>query len=205
MVASIAFSPRGDLLVTGGYDGLVFFWDVATGKKLGNLRYAGFVYHVEFDREGSRLVIAVGDGTVRVVEPSSRREILLLKAPKPRVSWAGFSPDGNDLAVAAEDSLTTWDVATSQPLLRLLDLKSDVLSLAYSPDGRRLAAGSSDRTVTLRDAGTGRKVASRDDAIGRVALVRFAPDGKTLAATAGDETVLIWDLGDLGPSAPPPP
>ena len=201
-VSAIAYAPKGDVLATAGYDGWVWFWDATTGAKLGMIRHAGFVYDLDFSPDGTRLAIAVGDGTARIIDVATRRQEFQFKAPFLRVSAVCFSPDGRDLGVAAQESVTILDIQTEQPVLRLDGLDSDIRSLAYSPDGRWLATGSDHRTVTLWDAGTGRKIDSRDEAIARVGRVRFAPDGRKLAATAGDETILFWDLADLatGPS-----
>ncbi len=72
----------------------------------------------------------------------------------------------------------------------------DVTSVAFSPDGKTLAAASSDKTVKLWDTATHKEVASLSGHSGRVNSVAFSPDGKTLASASGDKTVKLWDISE---------
>lgn len=66
-------------------------------------------------------------------------------------------------------------------------------SVAYSRDGKLLAAGSWDQTITLWEAATGR-VIRRMTAGAQVDAVAFHPDGRTLASGGRDANVTIWDV-----------
>jgi hypothetical protein len=68
-----------------------------------------------------------------------------------------------------------------------------VLSVAFSPVGRRLAAGSVDLTVKVWDAATGQALLSLKGYTGAVTSVAFSPDGRRLASGSLDRTVQVWD------------
>ena len=69
-----------------------------------------------------------------------------------------------------------------------------VLSVCFSPDGRRLASGSGDRTVRLWDVETGACVRTLEGHGGWVMSVCFSPDGRMVASSSFDRTVRLWLL-----------
>src|SRR5205085_417677 len=68
-----------------------------------------------------------------------------------------------------------------------------VSSVCFSPDGKRLASASRDRTVRVWDAQTGQEALTRKGHTGQVSSVCFSPDGKRLASASWDQTVKVWD------------
>ncbi len=68
-----------------------------------------------------------------------------------------------------------------------------VVSLAFSPDGKRLATGSEDARITLLDPVSGKVLRSSIGHASTVLALAFSPDGKRLASASHDRTVKIWD------------
>src|SRR5262249_55603014 len=68
-----------------------------------------------------------------------------------------------------------------------------VYSVSFSPDGKRLASASADRTVKVWDATSGQQARTLQGHTGTVSSVAFSPDGKRLASASQDGTVKVWD------------
>ncbi len=83
---------------------------------------------------------------------------------------------------------------------RILSGHTDnVYSVAWSPDGNNLAAGTSggDFTLLLWNAASGQYLRALSGHTQMVTSVAWSPDGKTLASASRDKTVRLWDVSDL--------
>jgi WD40 repeat protein len=95
-----------------------------------------------------------------------------------------------------------WDAATGQQTLTLQGHTGPVYSVAFSPDGKRLASGSMDQTVKVWDAATGQETLTLKGHTGPVYSVAFSPDGKRLASASADNTIRVWDGSDAPDKTP---
>src|SRR5206468_3023688 len=87
--------------------------------------------------------------------------------------------------------------------VRQLAPKRFYFALAWSPDGRTLAAASADMTIRLWETVTGSQLRQLIGHTDGVCSVAWSPDGKTLASGSWDATVLVWDIANAGFSDKP--
>ena len=134
------------------------------------------------------------------------------------VTSVAFSPDGKRLASASGDILALrddntvrlWDAESGQPLGAPLEghraavNANTVNSVAFSPDGKRLASATYE-TVRLWDAESGQPLGAPLEGHpgGDVSSVAFSPDGKRLASASWDKTVRLWDAESGKPLGAP--
>ena len=104
------------------------------------------------------------------------------------------SPDGTVLAVStAEDSVRLLDPRTGRFLRELTGHADDIMAMAFSPNGRRIATLSVDRTGIVWDVSSGIRL-EHLDLTELATTVAFAPNGRTLYTAGPDRAIRAWDL-----------
>ena len=152
-IRSIAFSPDGTLLASGGFDKTIRLWDSATGEELHVLRgHEGYLNQITFSHDSSLLasggsigdVSIRGDSIVRLWDTATGEELRLLHGHEGSIEAVAFNPDSTRLASSDwHGSIRFWDVATGKEVMALRGVEGSARSLVFSPDGNRLASAGS--------------------------------------------------------------
>lgn len=185
---TIAFSPDGKILATGGCDkmkedeeykcetGLIRFWDAATGREVRT-----FPGHPGY-------VLVRGE---RWNEAEGRNETVTMYIGG-GVEDIDFTPDGNILAsIGHDDKMIIWDLETGREIKKL-ESRHFYFDIDFSPDGTILAAGNQEG-ILLLNWRTGEDIIQLLDNSGSAPFI-FSRDGRMIAAACGDETIKVWDI-----------
>ncbi len=213
VASNVVFSPNGKLLAVEEAEGnAVWLYDAATGEQICTVEEIGSAKRpsvpLAFSSD-SRLLAATDGVAIHLAEIPSGRQLLRIAMPKDRhtVGAVAIAPDSRTLAVPsigfpAEQTITLWESASGKERLALTGPQSQVADVAFSPDGRLLAAGAWDNIVYVWDTATGKQVARLEGHQGWVMSLTFSPDGRRLASGSQDTTALIWNVSGLAKELP---
>ena len=198
-VNSVAFSPDGNTLASGGGRALQL-WDVDTGANTHTLTgHTDSVSSVAFSPDGKTLASGGDwpDHTVRLWAVDTGANTHTLTGHTNSVFSVAFSPDGKTIASGSDDrTVRLWEVDPGANT-HTLRHTGGVSSVAFSPDGKTIASDGG-RTVRLWEVDTGANTHTLTGHTRGVLSVAFSPDGNTIASGSFDGTVLLWEF------TPPP-
>jgi WD40 repeat protein len=171
-----------------------YLWRLCHDGSRQTLRgHTGEVTGLTLTKDGRTLATCGTDQSVCIWDLSSRQHVKLRTG---NFSAVAFAPNGKTLALAPWSSqmVQLWDLAERR-VTASFPVPSVVYSVAVSPDGRLLAAGSMG-TVRIWDVKTGRESELYHTPLRRVPIfcVAFSPDGRTLASGTADCNVRLWDV-----------
>jgi len=196
-VNSVAFSPDGRILASGGA-GPVLLWDITAGQPISQSIDGLSGAFLAFSPDGKYLASGGWGRSIRLWDVAKDQPIgQPIEGHAGSVASVAFSPDGRILASGSwDDTIRLWDVTTGQPIGQPLTGHTDLVrSVAFSPDGRTLASGGNDSSIRLWNVVTDQLIDTPlTGHTGIVFGVNFSPDGKILASCSRDSSVRLWDV-----------
>jgi WD40 repeat protein len=148
-----------------------------------------------FTPDGKLLALHAGGSAVMLLDGLMGKPLGALEHPSNVLAMA-ISPDGRRLGTAAGRTVRLWDLESRQLMQAFPAFRASCEALAFSPDGRLLAAGSREGRVRLWDTTSFRESADHDWGFGDVNELRFSPDGLTCAAACQRKAVVVWDVDE---------
>ena len=216
----LAFSPDGRFLANGGYSTdvrKVQLWEIATGREVLFPDVYDYALALRFSSDGKTLV-SVGSGGQFIISLNIETKEMTSKffkrgAPSDRSDETGVYAITHDkVAIARRDGkIGLWDIAAykalptlrghidlplqplDQPLRPERRFQNEILAVTFSPDGTRLASGSTDKTVRLWNLNNRDEWMTLQKHTGWANVLAFSPDGGMLASGSTDKTVQLWD------------
>jgi len=203
-ILSIAASPDGKRLATGGQSPVVKIWDLAKQTLETTLNHTrGPIINLTFSADSQLLASAsITDGLAWVWRMGTPEAICVIPeaAESSTLETIAFHPKLNWLAVGGIDWLATggsdgalclWSI---DQLEKITSVPVGVTSIAFDPSGRYIAAGTLKQTVAVWEVKDLSKVFDFSGHQDRVGAVLFSPDGSWLVSASDDSTIRIWNM-----------
>ncbi|KAJ8058450.1 hypothetical protein OCU04_012638 [Sclerotinia nivalis] len=112
-----------------------------------------------------------------------------------------FAPENSIIRKTFQEYIPSWIYKISRTrsswsaALQTLEGHSGLVwSIAFSPDGTKVASGSNDETIRLWDTATGESLQTLKGHSGSVLSIVFSPDGTKVASGSNDKTIRLWDI-----------
>jgi dipeptidyl aminopeptidase/acylaminoacyl peptidase len=182
------------VVATAGGDRMIRFWAVATGKELRALETGSpFISRLALSPDG-KLVAS----DLNLWEAASGKLLGRFRDQDYSIQAMAFAPDSRTLAMATTDvqaskrrMIRLWDVAEVKEIRHFGE--QPVHALGYSQDGKLLAAGNGDGTISLWDVASGNEARRIKGHNREVNSIAFSPDGKLVASGSFDGDLFLWD------------
>jgi WD40 repeat protein len=205
-ILSLAFFPDGRRIIAISYDG-IGIWDVISGTMMWVSNQQKLMNCIALSSNGKQFVIGYEDGTVALWDATSLTRDFpgqVSQIPTREVYAISFSPDGRQIAssYSDDDSIHILDAQSGIEMTTLQGHDQEILSVAFSPCGNRIASGSYDTTVRVWNL-----LSHAESLVLRgheryVNCIAFSHDGQQIASGSVDATVRLWNTTSGGQIIP---
>lgn len=195
-VRCVAFHPDGRYLASGDVEGTVIIWDTRRGEMVKRLdAHSALAHAVSYSPDGRWLISGAGDNSLKLWETENYESVRTLEGHNDHIHVAAFSPHGDWIASGGHESIRIWD-GREHVEINVFNRRmiGDDHSLAFHPDGNRLAAGSNIYTITIWDLAKMAPIRELTGHSDEIHSVAFNPAGNRLASASFDNSVKIWDV-----------
>lgn len=196
-VNGLDFSQDGTRVATAGDDGTIRVWERATGaERLSFVAHAKLAFQVKWLENDSVLASCGTDPALKLWDARTGASLGQIEGHSRAIEAIDVSPDRTLLATASGDgTVAVWRLRDRQRLLSLgpHSAKDYFSCVAFSPDGRFLAAGGRDRELWVWSIESGQRVAGGSH-LDPIHAARFSLDGKLIATGDALGTIHLWDF-----------
>jgi WD40 repeat protein len=220
-ITRMHYDRDGMRILTASWDGTIRLWEAETGKLLQTIeahmgqkvvpgpqsgvgskpmgsqpeRFEGRgVRDAAFSPNGKRIVSGGVDGTIRIWNAETGKEVWVSKASQALMAVA-YLPNGTQVVSGEkEGTIRIWEADNGKEVKKLIGHTSAVTSLAVSPNGKWLVSAACDNTVRVWDLETMSELRCFRGHTKWVYAIAISPDGKTVASGGEDRVVRIWAM-----------
>lgn len=193
--AVVSVAAAGNLVASGGEDGVVRLWDLGERRLICTHRaHTGWIFAVALSRDGLVVASAGEDGMIRLWRTDTGVPLGVLSGHSRRIRTLAISESGTMLVSGAEDGrVCVWDVERMVLTRSMKTAGTPVWSIAIGFDDSVVAAVGEDEFLRLFDLHTGQLLDERAAHRDWIRSVAFAPDSSLLVTGSGDRSVVVWN------------
>jgi WD40 repeat protein len=203
-----AVAVAGSSLASASVDGKIVLWTVPGDKAAHTFKAPAPVRALVLSPDGKTLASAGDDAVVQLWDATTVQAKSKLTGATDWLLALAFSPDGKTVIAGGYDGrLRSWDIATGKKGFDVLAQPAApakaptppanvVHAVAFSADGKLIAAGGSDARVDLFQAADGKIVRSMPGHTSTVTALVFHPAGNILVSAGKDRTIRLWNLAN---------
>ena len=190
-----AFSSDSQRLATAADEHTLTVCDVRTGMPSKTFTIPDTsITSVNWGEGDKALIVGCADGTVRLLDTTSGEITRRIEAHEGPIMHAILTAQRDTLVTACiqTGSIKVWEWPSGTLRFELTDTAGPI-SIAVSPDGRRLIAGGNSNIIPLWDLRSGRRITTVGTDRGAIRSVAFSPDGRSIIACGESHAVRIWE------------
>ena len=193
-ITSLAFSPKGDLLISCSYDKNIYIWDVRNWEYISSLKgHDDQVRAISFSHNGNMLASVSNDQIIKIWDINTFKCIHTLKGHDGEIRTVAFSSDERIFATGSNDcTIKVWELNSLQCTQTLRGHTGPITSILFSPDGR-LFSSCDDGTIKIWDIQNQQCLRTLEGHTGKIWSIAFSRDCVAFASGGYDQTVRIWD------------
>jgi len=203
-ILAVSFSTDGKMALSVNSDGLVKFWDVASGQMVRTINRDMKIVAAAF-LENKKVGLARswdGGNATHIMNITTGSEKETLLGHRGGVTALVFSPDGEwILSGGRNKALTLWGVEYGEPIREFFGHKEEIKSVIFSPNKEMIGSSSADKTIKIWSTRTGKNLLTFKPHKKEVLAVAFSPDGQSILSGGLDKvkpapvfSVKLWDM-----------